>query len=87
LVFGAHPNSRRAEDVVDGGAVEKYLSGDDVNAAKSQKGSFSLLRAIDDPAAQDRVRELVLQAYVADSQQVSDTVKATNSRRARTPSS
>ena len=27
-----------AEDVVNAGAVDKYLSGDDVNAAKSQKG-------------------------------------------------
>jgi hypothetical protein len=39
-------------------------------------GSFSLLRAINDPAAQDRVREPVLQAYAADSQQVSDAVEA-----------
>ena len=44
--------------------------------AHGQRRSFSLLRAIEDPAAQDRVRELVLQAYVADSQQVSDTVEA-----------
>jgi hypothetical protein len=39
-------------------------------------GGFSLLRAINDPAAQDRVRELVLQAYAADSQQVSDALEA-----------
>ncbi len=31
----------------------------------SERRSFLLLRAIDDPAAQDRVREFVLQAYLA----------------------
>ena len=38
--------------------------------AHGQRRSFSLLRAIDDPATQDRVRELVLQAYRAHEQQV-----------------
>jgi hypothetical protein len=35
--------------------------------------NFSLLRAIDDPTAQDRVRDLVLRAY---EQQVHDAVQA-----------
>ena len=43
--------------------------------AHGQRRSFSLLRAINDPAAQDRLREFVLQAYVADSQQVSETAE------------
>jgi hypothetical protein len=43
--------------------------------AHGQRRSFSLLRAIDVPAAQDRVRELVLQAYIADSQEVSETTE------------
>lgn len=37
-----------------------------------QRRSFSLLRAIDDPAAQDRVREFVLQAYRAHEQEVNE---------------
>ena len=36
-----------------------------------ERRSFSLLREIDNPVAQDRVRELVLQAYEADQQQMS----------------
>lgn len=40
--------------------------------AHGQRRSFSLLRAIDDPAAQDRVRELVLQAYRADAQEINE---------------
>jgi hypothetical protein len=35
-----------------------------------QRRSFSLLRAIADPVAQDRLREFVLQAYLADEQEV-----------------
>jgi hypothetical protein len=31
-----------------------------------ERRSFALLRTIDDPSAQDRLRELVLQAYAAD---------------------
>jgi hypothetical protein len=38
--------------------------------ANGQRRSFSLLRAIDDPAAQDRLREFVLQAYLADEQHI-----------------
>ena len=34
--------------------------------------SFSLLRPIDDPNAQERVRDLVLQAYLAHEQEMSD---------------
>jgi hypothetical protein len=40
--------------------------------AHGQRRRFSLLRAIDDPAAQDRVRDLVLQAYRADAQEISE---------------
>ena len=38
--------------------------------ANGQRRSFSLLRVIDDPAAQDRLREFVLQAYLADEQHI-----------------
>jgi hypothetical protein len=38
--------------------------------AHGQRRSFSLLRAIDDPTAQERVRELVLQAYRAHAQEI-----------------
>jgi hypothetical protein len=37
-----------------------------------ERRSFSLLRAIDDPNAQERVRDLVLQAYLAHEQEMSD---------------
>ena len=39
-----------------------------------ERRSFSLLRAVEDPSAQERVRDLVLQAYLAHEQQVSGTV-------------
>src|SRR5262249_8788862 len=38
--------------------------------ANGQRRSFSLLRAIDDPAAQERLREFVLQAYRAHAQEL-----------------
>jgi hypothetical protein len=38
--------------------------------AHGQRRSFSLLRATDDPVAQERLREFVLQAYQADEQQI-----------------
>ena len=44
--------------------------------AHGQRRSFSLLRAIEDPAAQDRVREFVLQAYRAHEQQVENAETA-----------
>jgi hypothetical protein len=34
-----------------------------------ERRSFSMLRAIEDPNAQDRLRDLVLQAYLAEQQQ------------------
>ena len=39
-----------------------------------ERRSFSLLRAVTDPVAQDRLRDVVLQAYQAHEQQVSETV-------------
>ena len=44
--------------------------------AHGQRRSFSLLRAIDDPATQDRVREFVLQAYLADAVEDAATARA-----------
>jgi hypothetical protein len=38
--------------------------------ANGQRRSFSLLRAIDNPAAQGRLREFVLQAYRAHAQEL-----------------
>jgi hypothetical protein len=40
-----------------------------------ERRSFSLLRAVTDPVAQDRLRDVVLQAYQAHGQQVSETVE------------
>ena len=37
-----------------------------------EKRSFALLRAIGDPSVQDRVRELVLQAYVASEEKLKE---------------
>ena len=37
-----------------------------------ERRSFSMLRAIGDPNAQDRLRDLVLQAYLAEQQQPAD---------------
>jgi hypothetical protein len=39
-----------------------------------EKRSFALLRAIGDPSVQDRVRELVLQAYVASEEELKEVV-------------
>ena len=41
-----------------------------------QRRSFLLLRAISDPAAQDRLRDFVLQAYRAHEQQLEKTASA-----------
>ena len=38
--------------------------------------NFALLRAVDNPNAQDRIRELVIQAYHAYEQAANDTVTA-----------
>ena len=38
-----------------------------------ERRSFSLLRAVENPNAQDRVRDLVLQAYIAHEQQLSES--------------
>ena len=38
-----------------------------------EKRSFSLLRAIGDPSVQDRVRELVLQAYAENVEEIAET--------------
>jgi hypothetical protein len=42
-------------------------------SVNGDRRSFSLLRPIDNPAAQDRVRELVLQAYAEHEEQVATT--------------
>jgi hypothetical protein len=39
-----------------------------------EKRSFALLRAIGDPSVQDRVRELVLQAYAASEEELKEAV-------------
>ena len=41
-----------------------------------ERRSFSLLRAIENPNAQDRVRDLVLQAFIADTPHSSDNIEA-----------
>jgi hypothetical protein len=44
--------------------------------ANGQRRSFLMLRAISDAAAQDRLREFVLQAYRAHEQQLEDAASA-----------
>ena len=38
-----------------------------------EKRSFALLRAVGDPSVQDRVRELVLQAYAENVEEIAET--------------
>jgi hypothetical protein len=41
-----------------------------------ERRSFALLRAIDDPGVQDRLREFVLQAYLADAGEADEAATA-----------